>query len=513
VLDFGIAKLRDEGRATQAAMTQAGDMLGTPQYMAPEQIRAEKIDGRADIYALGCMLYEMVTGRLPFEGPTLMSLLSKHLMENPPLPSQRRPELGIPPVIDELIMTAMSKDPNLRPPTMEAFADRVNALLATMPQTSNQMSAQQSAVHGVPNVPPTIGVGPPPGVATPHGAQMYPGGFGPQTPPPMHYPTPGVQPTPMPPMGPPGYGTPQAVYSPYAQPPPQMMTAPHPAAGGGGGMMKMMIIIIAVLVAGGAAAAVIVLTKKSDDTVVVPDDKKPVVDDKDKKPVVDDKDKKPVVDDTTKKPDKDDTTKKPEKDDTDKKPPKTDDDDDDDTKPTKDPKDNWGGAKDPKNGVSDSVAKMEGFRNAVCACNDAACVTKVTKDMQTWSLDLAKHGMDMANMDATAIKRMGDLGTEFAACATKAAQRVTPRPPPRPADINVTLAGFASRACACKDATCARTVMRSLVAYAKNVTADEKLKIDQTKAHATGEKLGRCLILAGMPQDELIEQLKQLNGL
>jgi eukaryotic-like serine/threonine-protein kinase len=58
VLDFGIAKLRDDNRATQQAMTQAGDMLGTPQYMAPEQIKGDTIDGRTDVYALGCMIYE-----------------------------------------------------------------------------------------------------------------------------------------------------------------------------------------------------------------------------------------------------------------------------------------------------------------------------------------------------------------------------------------------------------------------------------------------------------------------
>ena len=77
VLDFGIAKLRDDTRATQQAMTQAGDMLGTPQYMAPEQIRGEAIDGRTDVYALGCMIYEMVTARLPFEAPTVMAMLSQ----------------------------------------------------------------------------------------------------------------------------------------------------------------------------------------------------------------------------------------------------------------------------------------------------------------------------------------------------------------------------------------------------------------------------------------------------
>src|SRR5437763_769029 len=78
VLDFGIAKLRDDNRATQLAMTQQGDMLGTPQYMAPEQIKGEPVDGRADVYALGCMIYEMVTARQPFAANTVMARLSKH---------------------------------------------------------------------------------------------------------------------------------------------------------------------------------------------------------------------------------------------------------------------------------------------------------------------------------------------------------------------------------------------------------------------------------------------------
>ena len=135
VLDFGIAKLRDDNRATQNAMTQAGDMLGTPQYMAPEQIRAEQIDGRTDVYALGCMLYEMVTGRLPFEAPTIMALLSKHLIEVPPPPSLRRPDLGLPPAFDELVMTAMAKEASARPPTMEAFGEQIARLCVSAEST------------------------------------------------------------------------------------------------------------------------------------------------------------------------------------------------------------------------------------------------------------------------------------------------------------------------------------------------------------------------------------------
>ncbi|HSS03130.1 MAG TPA: serine/threonine-protein kinase, partial [Kofleriaceae bacterium] len=133
VLDFGIAKLRDDNRATQMQMTQQGDMLGTPQYMAPEQIRAEPIDGRTDVYALGCMLYEMVTGRLPYEATTVLALLSKHLIEQPVPPSQRRPELGLPPALDALILSAMAKDPRARPPTMDAYSEQIAALLPMLP--------------------------------------------------------------------------------------------------------------------------------------------------------------------------------------------------------------------------------------------------------------------------------------------------------------------------------------------------------------------------------------------
>jgi serine/threonine protein kinase len=132
VLDFGIAKLRDDSRATQAAMTQAGDMLGTPQYMSPEQIRGDQIDGRTDIYALGCMLYEMVTGRLPFEGTSVLAILTKHLTDTVVPPSQRRPDLGLPPIIDQIVMTALAKELAARPATMERFGELLQNALAVI---------------------------------------------------------------------------------------------------------------------------------------------------------------------------------------------------------------------------------------------------------------------------------------------------------------------------------------------------------------------------------------------
>jgi serine/threonine protein kinase len=216
VLDFGIAKLRDDNRQTHQAMTQAGDMLGTPQYMAPEQIKGESIDGRTDIYALGCMIYEMVTARLAFEAPTIMAMLSKHLMEEVIPPTQRRPDLALPPAIDQLVLSAMSKSPAMRPTTMEQFSDMISAVLASLPSDSNrsaglpppgvppqQVTGGSSSVHAVgPAITPAAysAFGPPSGP----GPHAYPShGPGPQGIPSFGGPPHGGFPShaPMPPVG------------------------------------------------------------------------------------------------------------------------------------------------------------------------------------------------------------------------------------------------------------------------------------------------------------------------
>jgi hypothetical protein len=124
VLDFGIAKLRDQrGDVTGMPVTQAGALLGTPQYMAPEQIRGEAVDSRTDIYALGVILYEMATGTPPFQATALMAMLSAHLVDTPVPPSRRRPDLAISPELDAIIMAALQKDPAARPGSMEQLND------------------------------------------------------------------------------------------------------------------------------------------------------------------------------------------------------------------------------------------------------------------------------------------------------------------------------------------------------------------------------------------------------
>ncbi len=205
VLDFGIAKLRDEGKNTVNQMTQAGDLVGTPQYMAPEQIRGDKVDGRTDVYALGALLYEMITGRLPFEGPTVMAILSKHLTETPPPPSVRRPDLGLPPQLDAVVMAALVKEPDQRIASMELFAEQLAAVLPVVGGPATGLGAAAtgpvSAQHWQASAPGWSGT-PPPGTA--------PGvpGFGPSTPtPPPH----AIAPAPYPPppvMYPPSPGAP-----------------------------------------------------------------------------------------------------------------------------------------------------------------------------------------------------------------------------------------------------------------------------------------------------------------
>jgi serine/threonine-protein kinase len=263
VLDFGIAKLRDDTRATQQAMTQQGDMLGTPQYMAPEQIRAEPIDGRTDIYALGCLLYEMVTGRLPHDAPTVLAMLSKHLIEHPVPPSQRRPELGLPEAIDRLILGAMAKSPHARPPTMEAFGEQIAALLEAQPP--DPRSAQRSAAVAVPGVPtPTpasFAADTPaahsafPGAVpvTPHptggGVSPYaPGGHAPHAGQ-LGQPMPPMQPPmqPMPPMQPPG--------QPMQPGPPRFALPPPPSRRTG-------MIAIAVLLVASAGIAALAISQR-----------------------------------------------------------------------------------------------------------------------------------------------------------------------------------------------------------------------------------------------------------
>ncbi len=128
VVDFGLAYLEDRPDATR--MTKEGVIAGTPVYMSPEQCAARGISTPADVYALGCMIYEMATGLVPFEGASF-ELLVKHAFEEPVPPGKRRADVYVPRVLDELVVDMLRKAPEARP-TAEATLARLAKLALTL---------------------------------------------------------------------------------------------------------------------------------------------------------------------------------------------------------------------------------------------------------------------------------------------------------------------------------------------------------------------------------------------
>jgi serine/threonine protein kinase len=112
VLDFGLAKLDPRGAPSRE--TERNAIVGTPYFMAPEQIRGDEIDARTDIYAFGSLMFELLTGEHLYTGSTAVGVLTKHLTAVPDAPSQRAPRQEIPPAVDQLCRKALARDPSAR---------------------------------------------------------------------------------------------------------------------------------------------------------------------------------------------------------------------------------------------------------------------------------------------------------------------------------------------------------------------------------------------------------------
>jgi serine/threonine-protein kinase len=151
VLDFGLAKLYEPDSAgttlfsMAAAVTQDGTVFGTPEYMSPEQASGVALDPRTDLYSAGVVLYEMLTGVLPFEGATFMATLTKHVREPPVPPARRRPDLGIAPELDALVLRCMAKRREDRPHSARQLRGELERLASQLRSRPSRVPAGLAA--------------------------------------------------------------------------------------------------------------------------------------------------------------------------------------------------------------------------------------------------------------------------------------------------------------------------------------------------------------------------------
>jgi len=123
ILDFGLVKVLSDD---SEELTQQGAFLGSPRFMSPEQISHGKVDLRTDVYSLGVILYQMLCGKVPFESDKSIQILMAHLQQPVPRMKERNPEVDIPEPLESLVMRCLSKDPDGRPVTMDAFIQQLS---------------------------------------------------------------------------------------------------------------------------------------------------------------------------------------------------------------------------------------------------------------------------------------------------------------------------------------------------------------------------------------------------
>ncbi|RKI19958.1 serine/threonine protein kinase [Corallococcus sp. AB030] len=138
LLDFGLAK-RGEGPTVRTAQTRTDMVVGTPEYMAPEQARGQSVGPMTDLYAMGVVTFEIITGRLPFIGSSPVDLLMKHVEARPPRPSEFVPDL--PPAVDAFILQMLTKDPETRPGSADALRQHLSKLRRTLRATRTNPTA------------------------------------------------------------------------------------------------------------------------------------------------------------------------------------------------------------------------------------------------------------------------------------------------------------------------------------------------------------------------------------
>ncbi|MEU9315535.1 protein kinase [Streptomyces sp. NPDC048295] len=250
VMDFGIARAMQSG---VTSMTQTGMVVGTPQYLSPEQALGRGVDARSDLYSVGIMLFQLLTGRIPFDADSPLAIAYAHVQEEPVAPSTIN--RSITPAMDALVARALKKNPNERFPSAAAMQDEIARVLAA------------SGTTGAPVI--VAGGGNPANSGSGVGATVFPpvdqsGGI-PQSVQTPYQPGPyqsGAQPGPYGPATPaPSYGYPQSAPAYQSQAPvpqqtpppytvsPQTQTQSHSGSGGGGSKRSMPVIVGSIVVA------------------------------------------------------------------------------------------------------------------------------------------------------------------------------------------------------------------------------------------------------------------------
>ncbi|MBQ1096238.1 protein kinase [Streptomyces sp. b94] len=264
VMDFGIARAMQSG---VTSMTQTGMVVGTPQYLSPEQALGRGVDARSDLYSVGIMLFQLVTGRLPFDADSPLAIAYAHVQEEPVAPSSVN--RALPPAVDALVARALKKNPNERFPSAEAMRDECLRVAASFhaapPSIVPGAHASSGAGVGSAVFPPVDQSGPVPTgpVQTPYQPTPAPG------------PNPYGTPTPAPHS--PAYGYPQqggyptpAAYSPQSPstPPPYNLTPSAPGSPGGRKSNRPVIIgsiVVALVAVGGLVGALTMNNGGGDD--------------------------------------------------------------------------------------------------------------------------------------------------------------------------------------------------------------------------------------------------------
>ncbi|MBX3250555.1 MAG: protein kinase [Myxococcales bacterium] len=147
IVDFGLAKISETevDGAPGRKLTKTGMIFGTPQYMSPEQCLGRPTDHRSDVYALGLILYELLAGRVPFDGDTFMSVIQQHLSDPPPALREINAAVQIPPAVEAVIYRALDKRAGERPQSM---GDLAQELLSALRVAGLHAMADRLAVHG-----------------------------------------------------------------------------------------------------------------------------------------------------------------------------------------------------------------------------------------------------------------------------------------------------------------------------------------------------------------------------